>query len=293
MSDSPLGPKAVIRKPKLKAPPGACDTHLHVYGPFDKYPLASDNHTYHPGPTCTLDHYLKTHEALGIERAVIVTGAGNGWNNRITADALARMKGRFRAVALVDPKITDKELETLRDSYFTGFRIRTLGDVALNFEDGTRMADRVRGFGWHVEFHVQNTEDALQAIPKLVALRMPFVLDHVVRMRPEKGLDNADFRRVFDLFKSEENCWINLYSFYQLSTEGPPYYRDMIPMVRKLVEIAPKKLLWGTNWPHLGVKVPLPDDADLLDFLLEAVPEENIRTDILSTNPAKLYGWSK
>lgn len=284
-------PKAVIRKPRLKAPPGACDTHLHVYGPFDRYPLAPGSDEYHPTEFSTLDHYLKTHAALGLERAVIVNGGGNGNNNRITLDALKRMGGRFRGVALPDPKISDRELVELKEAGFTGFRIRTKGDVALNFDDAARMAERVRGFDWHVEFHVQNTEEAVAVVPKLAALRMPFVLDHVARMRAEKGPNDPNARRIIDVLRGEENCWVNLYSLYQLSNEGPPRYGDMIPIVRALVETRPERLLWGTNWPHIGVKVPMPDDADLLDFLLDAVPDEATRRMILATNPARLYGW--
>ncbi len=48
---------------------------------------------------------------------------------------------------------------------------------------------------------------------------------------------------------------------------------------------------WGSNWPHGGIAVPMPNDADLLDFLLAAAPKETIRKQILADNPARLYGW--
>jgi predicted TIM-barrel fold metal-dependent hydrolase len=35
----------------------------------------------------------------------------------------------------------------------------------------------------------------------------------------------------------------------------------------------------------------MPNDGDLLDFLLSAVRNEAIRKQILSDNPARLYGW--
>ncbi len=94
-------PIANTRQPQLLAPPGACDTHLHIYGPFDRYPLVA-----------------------GLERAVIVTGGGNGTNNRITLDALQRMRGSFKGLALLDPAITDTELSKLKEVGFTGFRIK-------------------------------------------------------------------------------------------------------------------------------------------------------------------------
>jgi len=80
-------PIANTRQPQLLAPPGACDTHLHIYGPFDRYPLVAERN-YDPDPHSTLEDYLRVHRALGLERAVIVTGSGNGSNNRITLDAL-------------------------------------------------------------------------------------------------------------------------------------------------------------------------------------------------------------
>src|SRR6478609_2689567 len=100
-------PNPNTRPPRFKLPPGACDTHLHVYGP--------------------LDDYLKVHKTLGLERAVIVTGSGNGTNNQITLDALARMKGSFKALALLGDTVSDAELNRLKAGGFTGFRIKSSG----------------------------------------------------------------------------------------------------------------------------------------------------------------------
>src|SRR3989337_2307142 len=119
-------PDPNTKKPKLRAPPGACDTHLHVYGPFDSYPLVAERN-YDPDPHSTLDDYLKVHHVLGLERAVIVTGSGNGTNNQITRDALARMNGKFKGLALLDPAIGEAELLKLKDGGFTGFRIKSDG----------------------------------------------------------------------------------------------------------------------------------------------------------------------
>jgi predicted TIM-barrel fold metal-dependent hydrolase len=65
----------------------------------------------------------------------------------------------------------------------------------------------------------------------------------------------------------------------------------MIEVVGAIVEARPGRVIWGSNWPHGGVAMPMPNDGDLLDFLLTAVPDETIRKQILVDNPAKLYGW--
>jgi 2-pyrone-4,6-dicarboxylate lactonase len=282
-------PESNIRRPKLTPPPGACDTHLHVYGPPERYPLAPDRN-YDPDPHSTLDDYLKVHRALGLERAVIVTGSANGTRNQVTMDALARMDGSFRALALLDPAISDAELLRLKETGFTGFRVKGDGKGGLTFTAANKMADRVRGFGWHVEFMSQSLTETVEVVPLLKRLNMPYVFDHVAHADP-KDYGSGHFGKLLRILKTEELAWINLYSFYQRSREGPPRYSDMLPIVRAICKTRNNRVIWGSNWPHAGIAVPTPNDADLLDFLLDAVPDENDRRLILSENPAKLYGW--
>ena len=281
---------ALRRAPKFKPPRGACDTHLHIYGPFDKFPLALGHH-YNIQRDATLEAYQAVMTQLGIDRAVVVNGGGNGNNNSVTLDAIKRMDGRLKGVALLDSAISDRGLRDLHEGGFTAFRMRANGKGALSFADAAVMAPRVRDFGWHVEFHVSTVEDAVAALPHLQAMKLPYVLDHVAHLGPERSLGDADILRILDTLRDDGNSWINLYSFYQRSRSGGPAYADMIPIVRALLEAAPDRLVWGTNWPHIVIEVAMPDNADLLDFMFDAVPEEALRTAILSTNPARLYGW--
>jgi 2-pyrone-4,6-dicarboxylate lactonase len=283
-------PNPNTRKPKLVAPPGACDTHLHVYGPFDRYPLVADRN-YDPDPHSTLDDYLKVHRALGLERAVIVTGSGNGTNNRITLDALHRMKGSFKGLALLDAAISDAELLNLKEAGFTGFRIKANGRGGLSFADTKRMVARTAGFGWHIEFMSQSMAEVIGGVPFLNSLKVPYVFDHVAHAEPHQNKNDREFSELLAMLKNEEHAWINLYSFYQLSEVGPPDYSDMSEVVGAIVEARPNRVIWGSNWPHGGIAVPMPNDGDLLDFLLTAVRDETIRKRILSDNPARLYGW--
>lgn len=276
--------------PRFKLPPGACDTHLHVYGPFDRYPLVAER-GYDPDPHSTLEDYLQTHRALGLERAVIVTGSGNGTNNRITLDALKRMDGSFKGLALLDPAVTDSELVELKDGGFSGFRIKTNGRGGLSFDDSKRMAARTEGFGWHVEFMSESLAEVIRAVPFLNALNVPYTFDHVAHAEPHMAGKDQQFAELLRILKNERQAWISLYSFYQLSEAGPPDYRDMVDVVQTIVANRADNIVWGSNWPHGGVRVPMPDDGDLLDFLLAAVPEEQTRNAILADNPAKLYGW--
>jgi 2-pyrone-4,6-dicarboxylate lactonase len=283
-------PKRNPSKAKFKLPAGACDTHLHVYGPFDRYPLVAER-GYDPDPHSTLDDYLRTHRALGLERAVIVTGSGNGTNNRITLDALTRMDGKFKGLALLDPAITDSELLKLKEGGFTGFRIKANGRGGLSFAQTKQMFARSAGFDWHVEFMSQSMAEVIGAVPFLNSLNAPYLFDHVAHAEPHMTDNDCEFKELLTILKNQEHAWINLYSFYQLSEAGPPAYADMIDGVRIIIEARPDHVVWGSNWPHGGVRVPIPDDGDLLDFLLAAAPDEKIRNGILADNPARLYGW--
>ncbi len=285
-------PKQNPRKPKYKLPAGACDTHLHVYGPFDRYPLVAER-GYDPDPHSTLDDYLRTHRALGLERAVIVTGSGNGTDNRITLDALARMNGSFKAVALLNPAVTDTELIELKNGGFTGFRIKSQGRAGFTYEDTKRIVARTSGFGWHIEFMPQSIADVIAGVPFLNSLEVPYLFDHVAETEPHMTTDDHEFAELLKILRNEEHAWINLYSFYQQSEVGPPDYTDMVEVVQAISAARPDHIVWGSNWPHGGVSVPMPDDGDLVDFLLAAAPDEKTRNAILADNPAKLYGWPK
>src|ERR1044071_277255 len=245
-------PDRNTRPPRFKLPAAACDTHLHVYGPFERYPLLPDRH-YDPAPDCTLDDYLKVHRTLGLERAVIVTGSANGTNNQITLDALARMNGSFKAIALLGGDVSDAELQRLKAGGFSGFRIKSSG----------------RGY------------TLLKDTQGIVAHAEPDQHKH----------DSKEFAELLAILQNEEHAWINLYSFYQLSKSGAPDFADMVEVIQTIIAARPDHVVWGSNWPHPNIRVPTPNDGDLLNFLLAAAPDEHARKKILSDNPAKLYGW--
>lgn len=76
------------------------------------------------------------------------------------------------------------------------------------------------------------------------------------------------------------------------SKSGPPYYEDVGVLAKAVVRHAPERCVWASNWPHPHANraVP-PDEADLLDALLEWAPDERTRNRVLVDNPAKLYGF--
>lgn len=283
-------PRRDIRKPRLTPPPGACDTHFHIYFPQDEFPLRPDRR-YTP-VDATLADYRRTMDVLGLSRGVVVTGAANR-DNEPTLAAIARMNGAFKGVALVGQDVSDRELARLDAGGMTGFRASTVSVGGLSPAHIAPLARRVADLGWHVEVHVHKTQDIIDLLPVLKTLPIPYCLDHLAQLTPREPVDGKTFGAIRDLLAKDERCYVNLYGFYHVSEAGPPGYDDLVPVARALIEARPEGILWGSNWPHSSLDVSPPDDADLLDLLLAAAPDPRLQRLILADNPARLYGWPK
>ncbi|MDH3239782.1 MAG: amidohydrolase family protein [Alphaproteobacteria bacterium] len=274
------------RTPKLKAPPGACDTHFHIYE--DGIPFKPERR-YTP-VEAGLANYKKMAERLGLERGVVVTGSAMTSNEPSLA-AIAAMGGAFKGLALIRPDISDAELEALDAGGMTGFRISTRSVGGLSPEHLLDLAARVKDLGWHVEIHLNDIQEVVAMLPTLRRLPIPYSIDHVGYLTHDRRPGTKEFEAVKEVLTGEENAYLNVYAWYDLTAEGPPAYGDMAGIVGPLVAARPDRIIWGTNWPHPTFEVPVPDDADLLDFLGLAVPNEDHRRMILVDNPAQLYGW--
>jgi predicted TIM-barrel fold metal-dependent hydrolase len=88
---------------------------------------------------------------------------------------------------------------------------------------------------------------------------------------------------------SHENIWVKLSGPYHISRQ-PPLAPDIPAFAQKMVEVAPDRLLWGTDWPH-PTAAWIPDDGDLVDMLSSWVPDERVRNRILIANPTRLYDF--
>jgi predicted TIM-barrel fold metal-dependent hydrolase len=70
-----------------------------------------------------------------------------------------------------------------------------------------------------------------------------------------------------------------------------PYVK---PFAHALVRHAPERLVWGSDWPHVNLDGrQMPNDGDLLDLMLDWVPDETVRNRILADNARALYGFPK
>jgi predicted TIM-barrel fold metal-dependent hydrolase len=277
----------MMRKPAFSLPRGACDTHVHIWGPFDHFPVAKGA-PYTP-PERTRDDLVVLHERLGVDRAVIVQTTVYKSDNRAMLDGIARSGGRWRGVALIDEHFTDADFRTLHEGGVRGVRfgfVKHLGgvpDLALV----RRTAARIAPMGWHLVLHL-DAGNIPEFIDFFGELSLPVVVDHMGRVPVRDGLDQPPFRILLDLLK-RPNWWVKVSGAERISETGPPF-ADAIPFAQRLIEAAPGRVLWGTDWPHPNVRWE-PDEADLVDLLPSFAGAAELHK-VLVDNPARLYGFS-
>ena len=272
--------------PRLKAPPGACDTHMHVFGPFDKYPLA-ENRSY-TCPPSTAEDYEALQRTLGIDRCVVVHGSANGAKLDVTTDALARWGDKARGVGVVDADVTEDRIAEMDRAGYRAVRLTTFLRGGLTFDHLESIAERIAPFGWHVQVFTSHASEMAEIAPRLARLPIDVVVDHIGHARPGDGLDHPGFRALCDLVR-DGRCWVKLSAAYRLSEESVPW-ADCTPYARALIDLRPDRMLWATDWPHVMVRdYPMPQTADTLDWALEwGVDEKTLKT-ILVDNPTALF----
>jgi D-galactarolactone isomerase len=271
-------------RPKLKAPPNACDCHMHIYDA--KYPIAPSA-TMKP-PDATVADYKLLQGRIGTTRSVVVTTSTYGTDNRITLDAIAQIGPTARGVAVVDAGITDAELKRMNDSGIRGIRINLVLAGATTVDMIEPLSKRVNDLGWHLQIAMKGeqiaaVEDLLLRVPA------PIVIDHLGVLGQPNPLDNPGFKTISKLI-DKGNAWVKLSGAYLESKVGPPSYSDMAPVAQAYIKAAPERMVWGSVWPHPTEK-EMPDDAVLFDLLAEWAPDVATQTAILVQNPARLYGF--
>jgi 2-pyrone-4,6-dicarboxylate lactonase len=242
------GPDLNTKTPKFKVPAGTVDTHTHIFGPAATYPF-SPTRPYSP-PDAPLAMFRKLHETIGVERAVIVNATVHGFDNRVVTDAIAESGGRYKGVANINNAMTDDQLTALGKGGISACRfafLKRLGGVG-DMKMFRTLVDRVAAIGWHVDIYLE-AGTIREFVPILKALPVACVIDHMGTISAAKGLDDPEFKALLELQASDERCWIKITGLERASASGPPFH-DSVPFAQRLIENAPDRVIWGTDWPH-------------------------------------------
>jgi len=280
---------------------GICDCHTHVFPPQEQIPFLPNRH-YTPD-VATIEQLKAMHEAIGVERVVIVHPSPYGSDNTCLLWALRQLGSNARGVAVIDENTSDRELQTLHDAGTRGTRINleTHGQsdpqVAQNYFNQT--VKQVSKYGWHIQMFtnlgvVSSLYDTLMQSP------VPVVIDHFGRVKANQALNQPGFDALLSLVKAGK-VYVKLSAPYRISEVSG--YADVTVFAQALIKANPDRIVWGTDWPH-----PFPpkghirvahqiekfhqeDNLAAINRLVAWAGNEEITKKILVTNPAKLYDF--
>ncbi len=273
-------------RPKLRLPPGATDTHFHFIGPQQQFPL-KPNHVFGhlQFEDTSIEDWLKMQEALGLSRGLHVLSMMYENNYELALHAQSRFPDRLRSVIVPWSGITDGELDILTSVGVVGYRITWRLDRNID----KRMIGRTAERGWSMHYlHRADEHELDHWKPIILATPGRFVLEHMGGVDPSRGIDGEGFKFVLECLDTGR-CWVKLSPRISKHDDFP--FSDTDPLVRKLVEHAPTRLLWGSDWPHPQYFKPMPNDVRLLDMMLGWVPEEATRKLIFVDNPVEIFGF--
>ncbi|MHA7685277.1 amidohydrolase family protein [Cupriavidus sp. PET2-C1] len=283
------------RAPVPLPPTFSCDSQFHVFGPRDRFPVR-------PGaayemPTATWEVAQRLHRTLGITRGVIVQATTYGADHAVVLDALAHLNAGDGprnylacANAAVLTECDDAYLAKLHEAGVRGARFTRAGlGISLTQAEQDRAFARIKELGWYVKLQPEPSGIAAQlsAFEKLDA---PILLDHMGRADPSKGDADPSLAKMLELLK-RGNYWVMLSLSEKISLAGAPW-DDVVPLARRLIDAAPDRCVWGSDWPHpVSVKQP-PNEGALLELLYRFAPDPSVLKKILVDNPANFFGFN-
>jgi predicted TIM-barrel fold metal-dependent hydrolase len=279
-------------------PKSACDCHVHIFGPDDKFPFSPDR-KYTP-PNALIADLDALHSALHIDRVVVVHPSPYGADNACTVDAVRRMGDRARGVAVIDDKTSDAELDAMHDAGIRGVRVNLESagenDPAKAGQHLQSASKRVARLGWHVQTYT-NLHVLQPLTEAILQMPTPLVVDHFGLAQAADGAGQPGFAELLSLLRSGK-IYVKISAAYRIS--NVPDHPDAAPIARAIIEANPDNVVWGTDWPHPGGgrRDPLAiepyrpiDNGAALNRLASWTKNSKELAKILVDNPARLYDF--
>jgi 2-pyrone-4,6-dicarboxylate lactonase len=288
-------------------PAGAIDAHMHVIGPFDRFPL-SPSTTYEPFSATWQEQREVLIEKMGFWGYVVVQATCHGTDNRVVVDALEHMGGRAAGVVSVTEDVTDEQVRRLHDVGVRGVRFAFLPHIARETTPTAvieRIATRIEPFGWHTDLYF--LPDAFDVMEPLIrSLPTPVIIDHMGR--PDVNIpvkDNKYFQTLLGLGGSRDGIYWKITSPDRYTRSARPEdWTVALPFAHELLKHFPGNVISGTDRPRPNMNTvilkgrgdppnKMPNDGDIGNFWIwpSVHQDPELLKRVLVTNPRKLYDF--
>ncbi|MEJ8816140.1 amidohydrolase family protein [Variovorax ureilyticus] len=257
---------------------------MHLFDPA--LPFASSSVLKHG--RASVDDYRGLQCRLRLERCVLVQPSSYGLDHRVLLAGLKAMGDSARGVAVVDPSFTRADLGALNAQGVVGARFNLVQAGATHVDMLEPVANAVAEFGWHLQLHA-HPERLIELAPRLQALPLPVVIDHLARLNVTPAL-RRDVVAVVRSLVANGKTWLKLSAPY-IASPGSHDYADLDELVQCLANGHIDRLVWGSDWPHVTEALK-PDDAALMNLLARWFGAEQ-REQILVHNATSLYSFDR
>lgn len=264
-----------------------CDSHFHVFGSADRYPMVSTR-GYEP-PVLSISDYQLLFASLGVRRMVLIQPSCYGSDNRCMLDGLATLGERGRAVVAVAPDIADAELRRMHAMGARGIRVNAVGGSTLSIGQLRDIAPRLGKLGWHVQTFLPSGR-LPDLADDLLATGLPIVLDHFGSPDPALGVEQPTMQTLARMLRTG-HCWVKLSAVFRVSKAGAPY-QDLVPYARALMQLRADRLVWGSDWPYIHFIDKVPLGFNPLAFFVDALQDRAQLKALLSDNSRELYQFA-
>ena len=219
-----------------------------------------------------------------------------GRDNRCMLDAMRKIGTKnCRGIADIDENAPDAELERLDAAGVRGVRINVppvkpyeAGFAAKLLPRIERLAGRCAEIGWQLDFLTPGWLTA-ELMPTLRKLDVDFTIAHFGMFFAKDGVKQPGFQHLLELLRRDErHCWVKLTGVYRMSVAAG--FADVAPMARALIETAPDRVVWGSDYPHLSFADKV-GSIELWNLLGKWAPDEATRRRLLVDNPQRLFGF--
>ncbi len=227
-------------------------------------------------------------DATGMTYGVLVQVSAHGTDNRLMLQTLKAHPDRLRGIGVMPLGLPTRAYEDARDAGVVGLRLNVLYGGGIGFDALEDYGALAKDMGWHLQF-ILDVRELPPMASRIEKLQVPFVIDHMGHFPTSQvSPDAPTFQTLVSLVR--DGGWVKLSGAYRLS-DCNPHYADTVPFAQRLIEAAPNRCVWGSDWPNVANWGSMPNVGELMDTLALWAPDETQRYGILVSNPALLYGF--
>lgn len=209
------------------------DSHFHIINPI--YPV-DENNGYLPSKF-TVEDYRERTINYNIVGGAIVSASYQAFHQEYLIDELSKLGNNYFGVANIPLAIKAEELKRLQKVNVVAVRFNLKRSAFHNLKDIDRLSNHLyENYGWHAEFYVDSKD--LKSLKTLLENIPKFSLDHL-------GLSKEGLSELYH--------WVEKGAKVKASGFGRINFKP-IPVMKKIFEINPDSLMFGTDLPSTRAK---------------------------------------